>query len=92
MAEYNFSVDEKHTVWLRTTTVVEANSKEEADQKMLEYIKKLHAEGDLSELYECGYETNTESLETMTVDENDGCATIEVMDEDYQTLWSNRNG
>lgn len=66
----------KHTVWLTQTIEVDGAKRETALASLKAMVDADDHEGLLS-----GYYTvDTETLEYMTVKENDGCATIEVTD------------
>lgn len=82
-------VYEKVTTWLRHSVGVEnINSRQEALDKVINYYKDpRNAEGvsilDTEEI--------PETEESMTVEENEGFATIEVVDRSGQVLWDNSN-
>lgn len=83
METFDFYKDEKHTIWVRTNFSVEAESYEQA----LEKIKEGEDDNN-SIVYDnqiC-YEYLEETLEEMTPEENKGNATIEIYSEDTNNL------
>ena len=74
----------EHTVWLTQTIEVDDAKRETALASLKAMVDAEDHEGLLSGYYSVDHET----LEYMTVDENDGCATIEVSDGDG-TLFHN---
>lgn len=76
--EYNFYIDNKATVWTRSYRRIEASSEEEAK----ELAKKLFKEelsGWVSGDGEYENETLTDTFESMSVEENGGCSTEELI-------------
>ena len=82
MKTFDFYRDEKQTIWIRTRFDIQAESYEEA----LEKIKEV--EVDKSESYENTHywEFLEETLEEITPEENKGEATIEIHSEDTDEL------
>ena len=82
MKTFDFYKDEKNTIWVRHQFSIEAESYEQA----LEKIKEV--EGNPAESYED--EMNTEylyeTLESMDPEENEGNATCEIHSEDTNEL------
>ena len=75
MASFRFYKDEKHTIWYRGTFEIEAESYEEAVAK----IKQMEAEPTLyDELTDVRWEDLPETLEDMSVVDNDNQPTIEI--------------
>lgn len=68
----------KNTIWTEEYIEIDCETKEEA----LEQIKNL-------ESFSCEPEYLYETVEEMSVEENMGFATIEIMDEDNDILWKN---
>jgi hypothetical protein len=82
MKTFDFYRDEKQTIWIRTRFDIQAESYEEA----LEKIKEV--EVDKSESYENTHywEFLEETLEEITPEENKGEATLEIHSEDTDEL------
>ena len=82
MKTFDFYRDEKQTIWVRTRFDIQAESYEEA----LEKIKEIEA--DKSESYENTHywEFLEETLEEITPEENKGEATLEIHSEDTDEL------
>jgi hypothetical protein len=91
MSDYYIHVDEKVTTWLRHTVKVEnCSSYKEAVEKVIKAIQddNLYSSDsvepvDSEEL--CDTETS------MTIEENEGFHTVEILDEEYQPIWDNVN-
>jgi hypothetical protein len=81
--EFDFYIDEKVTTWKRTRFYVEAHTREEA----IEIAKKSYEE--LCEVEE--WEDIPDCIERMSVEENDGCSTVEMyLDEErVNKVWEN---
>ena len=83
--EFNFYQDVKITTWVRQQFTVEAESKEEA-LKMVEKFKTEDiGSSDESHLV-WNTEWQTEAWDEMTVEENGGCATIELYDAENREM------
>lgn len=82
--EYNFFKDELGTIWYRDCIKVEADSYEEAVRKITDIVKN-------GDDYETIYsEPIWETWEERTVEEESGCATIEIEDPETRTIiWKN---
>jgi hypothetical protein len=82
MKTFDFYRDEKQTIWVRTRFDIQAESYEQA----LEKIKEVEA--DKSESYENTHywEFLEETLEEITPEENKGEATLEIHSEDTDEL------
>jgi hypothetical protein len=82
MKTFDFYKDEKNTIWVRHQFSIEAESYEEA----LEKIKQV--ESNPAESYEDEMDTEYlyETLEEMTPEENDNQATCEIHSEDTDEL------
>jgi hypothetical protein len=89
MKTFNFEVDQKVTMWHRTSVDVEAESLEEAKEKMKVFAKKEHEYSDVAEILEeesipVNYDFLTteylyDTAEGMTIEENNNAPTIEVV-------------
>lgn len=82
MKTFEFYQDEKMTIWHRTKFYVEAETEEQAAEIVRKACEeaslKCDAVGELGN--ECDSEYLYETAECMLVEENNGCATIEVYD------------
>jgi hypothetical protein len=82
--EYNVKVDEKGTIWFKYILSVTADSLEEAQ----EIVKKDLKSGRIPDsVVDTEYLFDT--YESMIPEENDGWGTLEIVDEDGETIWSN---
>lgn len=87
MEQFIFYRDRKITQWERSRFFVTAESYEKA----LEYIKSLQGEDledHILEFFDC--ETLDGTDEFITVEENNGQATIEVLDRDFNVVYDNK--
>jgi hypothetical protein len=80
MKTYDFYLDEKVTCWYRTMIQVEAESEEQAKGIAL---KRIEEEDDI---YSYGWEQIDDTIEMMTVDENDNNPTKELYIIKHQTI------
>lgn len=88
MKKFNFEVDQKVTMWHRSKVEIEANSLEEAQER----VKNLIVNAESSDIHDELLNkddvsiTNTEymedTVELITLQENDGASTVEVMYDD----------
>ena len=75
MASFRFYKDEKHTIWWRGKFEIEAETQEEAVAK----VKQMEAEPTLYDDYtDVRWEDLPETLEDMSVIDNDNQPTIEI--------------
>lgn len=82
-------VYEKVTTWLRHVVGVKADSQQEALTKIIDCYKEgddIFSEDDMEIITS---ENMPETEESMTVSENGGVATIEVVDRTGQVIWDN---
>ncbi len=93
MAEHLVTFDQKCTVWIRNTISVEADSYQEAVDKAGKAAKKclwVDSDPDIT------YVESTELIETeepLTIQENNGAATIEILDSRTKdVIWDNVAG
>ena len=97
--EKTFYLDSKVTIWTRSNFTVEGETEEECQRKMIEYVEK-NGNQIINEAYEgedgvsfFDNEVLYETEECMNPEENDGQATIEIMDMDkplgFQNIWRN---
>lgn len=84
MTQFQFSIDQKCTIWHKTSFNIEANSKEEAIEFLKEQIQKISSNEDILELpnaTKIGTEYQLETVEEMTSEENNGHV-MELFDEE----------
>lgn len=79
--DFEFYMDQKHTVWLRTWFSVQARSQEEANEKVRQMFDNDQIEGDTEYLYE--------TLEEMSLEENDDMSTVEIYTEHVDLVLQN---
>lgn len=83
-------VYEKVTTWLRHVIgVEEVDSHKEALNKVIECYKENNDPWDEDNMYILDSREETEVEEPMTVEENGGCSTIEIVNRDGQVVWDN---
>lgn len=88
MAKYYVNVDEKVSVWRRNKVLVEAESKKEAQDKVINEIKDNGNSWYMNvDLIDCEYLGETE--ESLEPSQNNGIATLEVLDDKFITRWAN---
>lgn len=93
MSNFYIKVDQKVTTWIRNTVAVEADSKEEAIKQVIKDLK----DKDVYQLAVMDSEELCETEEPLTVKDNDGEPTIEIMDHykdgyglySYGVVWNN---
>ena len=73
--EFEFTLDEKMTIWSRKQFTIEADTIEEAKQKAIELVEN----GEEIDFYSSEYLYETEEL--MDISKNDGHETIVLMHE-----------
>jgi hypothetical protein len=88
MPEYQYVIDRKVMVWNREYHTIEANNQEEADSIVIA-VAKRETENQVDE-----WDTLLDTEQDMSVNENNGLPTIEVMrDNDEKkriTIWENK--
>jgi len=83
METFDFYLDTKVTGWYRTPFEIEANSLEEAKQKAIEFVKS-------GETTYISWEQIDDTVETMSVKDNDGESTEELYTySDGEIIWDN---
>lgn len=89
MGTYRFYQDQKSTVWDRNFFSVEAQSYEAAVERVLSIKDKTiqDSEGDGINFIEC--QTLYETQQQLTPQENGGCPTLEMFDENEIEIGSN---
>lgn len=81
---YTYKIDRKISMWISEDHQIEANSKEEADAIMI----KAFQEDDYPDTFQ-EQEELYDTMEDMLPEDNDGNATMELIDEDHRLLASN---
>lgn len=71
METFDFYLDQKHTIWYRNKFTIEANSQEEANEKVKELYYKDELPNDEWDLLQ-------DTLEGLSVGDNGGQATEEL--------------
>lgn len=71
--KYDFYIDTKHTVWMRSHHSIEASNEEEAKEIAKKIFKAGDGEGEIES------ETLSDTFESMSFDENGGCPTEELV-------------
>jgi hypothetical protein len=83
METFNFYLDTKVTGWYRTPFEIEADTLEEAKEKAIDYVKS----GETSYI---SWEQIDDTVETMSVKDNDGESTEELYtNSDGEMIWDN---
>jgi hypothetical protein len=87
MAEFEFHLDQKHTIWYRNNFVIEAKTLEEAKAKVIEMCN-TNSSDTLSD----DWDTLFETAEQISPDENGGEATEElyIAGATGEIIWSNK--
>ena len=86
MAEFEFHLDQKHTIWYRNNLVIEADTLEEAKAKVIEMCNTS-----TDELPSEDWDLLNETAEYITPDENSGEATEELYIAETDTnIWTNK--
>ena len=81
MEKFNFTLDQKVTVWMQTPFEIEAETLEEAKQKAIEF----HQNGNTSSI---GWEELLDTQEFLSVEENGGEPTEELFF-NGENIWHN---
>ena len=86
MAEFDFYLDQKHTIWYRNKFTIEANTLEEAKAKVLQIC-----DSDTDELPSEDWDLLHDTAEYLTPDENGGEATQELYENNSgDIIWTNK--
>lgn len=80
--EYQFYVDQKHTIWYRSYFTVNAMSYEEATEKVSQMFRD-------DELPTDDWDILFDTVEEMTLEDNGGASTIELYTEDGDLVLQN---
>jgi hypothetical protein len=86
MAKFYVYVDEKVSVWQRNKVLVEAETEKEAQAKVIDEVKTTCGINNM-DLINCDYLSDSENL--LEPSQNNGIATLEVLDENFLTIWAN---
>lgn len=81
MKSFDFFIDQKYSIWVRTDVTVEANSLEEAVKKCANNDYEAHYSEDL-----------WDTAQPLTPEENCGYSTLEIYSKDtskYDALYTN---
>lgn len=82
MENFDFELDQKITVWMRTSFEIEAETLEEAKQKAIEF----HQNGNTSSI---GWDELLDTQEILSVEDNGGEPTEELFF-NGENIWNNR--
>lgn len=80
--EFEFYIDQKHTIWYRTYFTVKAKSYEEATEKVSQMYRDNEIPTDYTDILH-------DTAEEMSVEENGGMSTIEVYAEGHDLVIQN---
>ena len=86
--QYRFYKNEKATIWYQDVYLVEAETEEQAQELFIEACK----EGDESEYNEVELDYSEPLFETwspISLEDNEGYSTIEVIDINGNLIWEN---
>ena len=84
MKEFDFYLDQKHTIWYRNTFTIEAETLEEAKAKVIELCNT-----DTGNLPSDDWDLLHETVEALSVGDNGGEATEELYTHDGNIIWQN---
>ena len=94
MAQFNFSIDQKCTIWHRTSFNIEASTKEEAIEFLKQAMQEISSTDELDTI-ETISDINTvylyDTVEEMTSEENNGHV-MELFDEETNESLFNEFG
>jgi hypothetical protein len=86
MAEFDFYLDQKHTIWYRNKFVIEADTLEEAKAQVIQLCNK-----DTSDLPSEDWDLLHETVEALSVKDNGGEATEELYENNSgDIIWTNK--
>lgn len=84
MKEFDFYLDQKHTIWYRNKFTIEADTLEEAKAKVIELCNT-----DTGNLPSDDWDLLHETVEALSVGDNGGEATEELYTHDGNIIWQN---
>ena len=83
MAEFDFYLDQKHTIWYRNKFTIEAETQDEANEKVAELYKK-------NELPSDDWDLLHDTVELLSVKDNGGEPTEELFTNDGVLIINNK--
>ena len=83
MAEFDFYLDQKHTIWYRNKFTIEAETQDEANEKVVELYKKNELPSDEWDLLH-------DTVELLSVEDNAGEPTEELFTNDGVLIINNK--
>jgi len=83
MAEFDFYLDQKHTIWYRNKFTIEAETQDEANEKVAELYKK-------NELPSDDWDLLHDTVELLSVKDNGGEPTEELFTHDGVLIINNK--
>ena len=83
MAEFDFYLDQKHTIWYRNKFTIEAETQDEANEKVAELYKK-------NELPSDDWDLLHDTVELLSVKDNGGEPTEELFTYDGVLIINNK--
>ena len=86
MEEFDFYLDQKHTIWYRNKFTITANSLEEAKSKLIEICNT-----DTSDLPSDDWDLLHETVEGLSIGDNGGEPTEELYTHSGDMIWDNVN-
>lgn len=89
MTTFNFYQDQKTTVWDRNRFTVEASTYEEAVEKVRSTKDRLIVENDGNGITFQSCETLYDTMEHLSPEDNDGCSTLEMFNENGDEIANN---
>lgn len=82
--QFDFNIDRKCTIWVRELHSIDAETYEQARERMIESFRK----SDTDETF-YGQEFQIDSLEDLPVKDNDGWPTAELLNHEGDTIADN---
>ena len=83
MAEFDFYLDQKHTIWYRNKFTIEAETQDEANEKVAELYRK-------NELPSDDWDLLHDTVELLSVKDNGGEPTEELFTNDGVLIINNK--
>lgn len=82
METFYFMIDTKVTDWYRTEFEIEAKSEDEAKQLAIKFVTERKHD-------QIGWEQLDNSIQVMSVQDNNGQPTEELWTDDFNQIWDN---